>query len=136
MNAILMLCEAATGHPDGTISMLRAGIDQVRAPAEPIPFQGALVVRMEAEIGDTGEHQFDLQCLDQDGKLVLPPLNGRFSVPTVGGTNHLILGLALRFPKVGEYVFYFRVDNKIESKWKAKAGLLLAQQPKEGGNDH
>ena len=111
MKAKLILAAAATGHPDGTISMLRAGITHVWGDKPPIPLQATLVVRIESELSDMGNHDFDIKCMDEDGQQALPPVKGQFAVPQGGGVNNLILGLAVAFQKHGRYVFFVRVDN-------------------------
>lgn len=112
MKAKMLLAEAATGHPDGTISMLRAGISHVwvQSPA-PFGLQAALVSRIEADLGDTGGHQFDLRCMNDDGTEVMPRMQGQFAVPKGGGTNNLILNFTTAFPQAGRYTFVLRVDN-------------------------
>jgi len=74
MKGTLLLAEAATTHPDGTVSVLRAGITHVWAQVAPMQFQGMIVVRFVSDIGDQGPHSFDLRCFDEDGGSVLPPL--------------------------------------------------------------
>jgi hypothetical protein len=112
MKAKLLLSEAATGHPDGTISMLRAGITHVwTQPNPPYGLQAALVSRIEADLGDAGQHQFDLRCMNDDGAEVMPRLAGQFAVASGGGTNNLILNFNTVFPKPGRYTFVLRVDN-------------------------
>src|SRR5262245_60888464 len=102
------------------MSMLRAGITHVWGTAPQVPFQGALVARIEADAGDSGaaSHSFDLRCMDQDGSNVAPPLAGQFMVPKGGGFNNIILGMAMLFPKHGDYTFILRVDNVQLDSWK------------------
>jgi hypothetical protein len=111
MKAKMMLAEAATGHPDGTISMLRAGINHVMVQQPPYHMQAALVSRIEAEMGDVGNHQFDLRCMNEDGAEVMPKLAGNFHVQQGGGANNLIMNFQTAFPKPARYTFVLRVDN-------------------------
>jgi len=111
MKAKMILAEAATGHPDGTISMLRAGINQVLVAQPPYGIQASLVSRIEAEMGDAGPHQFDLRCMNDDGAEVMPKMQGQFVAPHGGGVNNLILNFHTTFPKPGRYTFVLRVDN-------------------------
>ena len=111
MKAKMMLAEAATGHPDGTISMLRAGITHVWVQNPPYGLQASLVSRIEAELGDSGAHQFDLRCMTDDGAEVMPKMQGQFTAPQGGGANNLILNFSTAFPKPGRYTFVLRVDN-------------------------
>ena len=46
MKAKLILAEAATAHPDGTVSILRAGINKVVGSKPPFNLQATLIVSM------------------------------------------------------------------------------------------
>lgn len=117
MKAKITLAEAATGHPDGTISMLRAGIDRVAGSKPPFSLQASLVIRIETEITDQGPHQVQVRCLDEDGKQALPPLIGNFAAAQSGGTTNLILGISTAFQKPGRFIFYVTVDNVELDHW-------------------
>jgi hypothetical protein len=123
MKGKLILAEAATGHPDGTISMLRAGINQAAGPGMPFPFTGSLVVRLESDLTDMGQHQFDLRCMDMDGKTIMPPIQGGFDVPQGGGVTNLIIGIGVPIPKAGRYEFCLRVDNVVQDTWAVTASI-------------
>ncbi len=126
MKVKTILAEAATSHPDGTMSMLRAGITHVWAgDSGPYQLQAAFVVRIEAEMTDAGNHEFDLKCMDEDGRGVLPTLGGQFTVGHGGGVNNLILGMSVAFPKLGRYVFVVRVDNVERDTWT----VTVARKP-------
>jgi hypothetical protein len=130
VKAKLLLGEAATGHPDGTVSILRAGITHAWGDGPQVPFQGALIARVEADSGDAGPaHTFDLRCMDADGTNIMPPLSGQFIVQKGGGLNNIILGMQMMFPKHGEYTFVLRVDNVQLDSWKVTAAA--PPKPKE-----
>ena len=135
MKAKLILAAAATGHPDGTISMLRAGITHVWGDKPPIPLKATLVVRIESELSDMGNHDFDIKCMDEDGQQALPPLKGKFAVPQGGGVNNLILGLAVAFQKHGRYVFFVRVDNVELDSWTIAVGSRPPKKEQEHERD-
>lgn len=118
MKGKLILAEAATSHPDGTFSLLRAGITHVWAENPPYGFQGSLVMRIEAEMVDKGTHRFDLRCMNQDGMEVVPSIKGQFDVPQGGAVNNLVLGIGTPFPGPGTYVFVFRVDDVEQDSWR------------------
>ncbi len=113
MNAQLLLAEAATPHPDGTVSLLRGGITHIWGKAAPFAFRGSLVIRIEGEMGDAGAHQLELRCMDEDGRTVGPDVRGSFAVPTGGGTTHTILGVDVSFPRKGRFTFSLRIDNVV-----------------------
>jgi len=127
----MMLAEAATGHPDGTISMLRAGITHVWVQQPPYGLQASLVSRIEAEMGDAGQHQFDLRCMNDDGAEVMPKMQGQFTAPQGGGANNLILNFTTAFPGPGRYTFVLRVDNvQLDACW---VQVTQSQQSASGG---
>ena len=127
MKGKLILAEHATGHPDGTFSMLKAGIDRMQASKMPAPFKAALVVRIEPDVADQGEHTFDIRCMDADGKQVLQGQRGKFKAPESGGTLNLILSMAGSFPNTGNFSFYLRIDNVEVDSWTVR--VVAATKP-------
>jgi hypothetical protein len=117
LKARLLLAEAATSHPDGTISMLRAGITNVWGDKTPVNLQASLVTRIEADPGDIGNHQVEIFCIDDDGKEVMPKLQGQFQVARGGGHNNIILNFGVTFPQFANYTFVVRVDNVQLDQW-------------------
>jgi hypothetical protein len=132
MRGKLILAEAATGHPDGTVSMLRAGITHVWAETPPFPLQAALVARIETEMGDVGLHQAEIKCMDEDGQQVMPTIAGQFEAPQGGGNSTLILGFNAAFPKAGRYLFYLHVDKVERDAWPLTASVPPTKERKEG----
>lgn len=128
MKAGMTLAEAATGHRDGTVSMLRAGITHVWGAQVPVPLQGVLVVRIEGELSDEGPHKFDMRCMDEDGAEALPKIEGQFHVPQGGGSNSLTVGISLSFKKFGKYVFVVRVDNVERDRWTITVSERQSQE--------
>jgi hypothetical protein len=127
IRANMILSEAATSHPDGTISMLRSGINSVGGDNPPFLLDGSLVVRFEAELADEGSHKFDIRCMDEDGAPVLQPISGQFLVPKGGGVHALILGVNIAFPKAGIFAIYLRVDNHELDSWRINV-LRISEQ--------
>ena len=121
MKARLLLAEAATSHPDGTISMLRAGITNVWGEAPPVNLQASLITRIEADLGDVGNHKIEIMCMDEDGKEVMPKLDGQFQVARGGGHNNILLNFGFGFPEFGVYTFVVRVDGVQYDSWTLRA---------------
>ena len=117
MKAKLTLAEAATAHHDGTVSILRSGINRVTASGPPFYLQASLIVRIESDITDQGSHHLEVRCLGEDGQQSMPPVIGNFNVAESGGNTTLILGINTGFPKTGRYIFYVRVDNFALDEW-------------------
>ena len=112
MRGSLILAEAATAHPDGTISMLRAGITRVNAASMPIVFKGALVASIFAQPSEHGQHELELSCIDEDGSDRMPTIKASFGVPRAGGPNHLIIGFSKKFEAWGTYQFNLVIDRQ------------------------
>jgi hypothetical protein len=128
MKARMMLAEAAVGHQDGTLSMLRAGITHAWGKTAPVGLQSALAVRIEGEMGDSGSHTFDLRCMDSDGAEVMSQLKGQFDVPKGGGVMNFVMNFSLGFPRHGRYTFVLRVDNVQQDTWP----MTIAENPPGG----
>jgi len=127
VKARLLLAEAATSHPDGTISMLRAGITNVWGEKPPINLQASLITRIEADLGDVGNHKLEIMCMDEDGKEVMPKLDGQFQVARGGGHNNILLNFGFGFPAFGLFSFIVRVDGVQYDTWSLRAAQAPAQ---------
>ena len=129
MNGWIILAEAATNHPDGTTSMLRAGIDRLWAPTTPVPFRAAVIARIEGHAGERGSHDLEISCIDEDGKDRLPTIKGQFNLPPTGGKNTLVLALQVKLDRFGVYVFNLLVDRVLLDSWN-----LHVEKSKEEAN--
>lgn len=121
MEATMWLAEAAAMHPDGTVSMLRAGINRVMRKEKPVPFAGALVIRLEASLAESGPHSFEIRLMNDDGKDIAPRINGGMEVPTGGGSSHVVVNFHVTFPEFGRYEFSVNVDRVLYQSWKVDA---------------
>lgn len=111
----ILLCDAATVHPDNTFSLLRGGVDRFTIPNLNSSVKLALIATIELDISERGRlHNAELSLLDMDGARVLPPLAFHFQVPP-GNTKHkhnLVCDLVIKFNKFGEHCFYVNVDGQ------------------------
>ena len=126
MKVDLILAEAGTNHPDGTISLLRAGITNVWRETPPIPLTGVLAVRLETETGEGGNHSLEVTVRDEDGKSISPTLKAEFKAPDDMGRVNLLLGFQVAFPKFGKYEFMAAVDKIKYAHW-----LITASKKKK-----
>lgn len=133
MKGWIILAEAATGHPDGTISMLRAGIDKVWADSTPILIRGAIVASIEGEASERGPHKIEVNCIDEDGNDQLPTIQGQFDLPTGGGKNTLIVGLHSQLRRFGTYEFNLVVDRAQVARWTMRA---IERTEEDDGNSN
>ena len=131
MNAWMILADSASPHQDGTISMLRAGINRVWAASEPISLKATLVARVDAEPSEKGSHEFSIVCVDEDGKDKLPPLKGTFQVPQGGGNSNFLLGLPTQLPNFGLYSFRLVIDRREHASLRLKAERIEAKNARD-----
>lgn len=110
-----LLCDAATDS-QGKLNILGAFdsffVNEVPA-AHP---HCAVVVRLRVDRAEQGEHTITLHLIDEDGKHVIQPLEGRLRVqvtPNQTATSNLILNLqGLKLPRIGELAFHLQIDGK------------------------
>src|SRR3954469_4741585 len=109
---LLVLCHAADVSRDGKLNTL-GGFDSIHAASFPLTYPTmVLVVRLEAHPTEAGDHRMKLQLQDEDGRDVVPPLQGEFptGAPPFAGvplrTAPLILQMhGVRFERPGHYSF-------------------------------
>jgi hypothetical protein len=118
MKLTLLLAEAATAHPDGTVSMLRAGINRAVNATAPVPLAASLVARIEGDPSEGGSrHTFTVRLLNEDGRDVLPKMEGGFVMPQEWGAVNLVMNFQTMFPSHGHYAFHLTVDNFLNAQW-------------------
>ncbi len=112
---VFTLCDAAADY-QGRLSIL--GIfDTIYATTLPaVHPQCAVAVRIRFEKIEEGKHILTLHVVDADGNMVIPPLNGEFSVQLLRndrqGAINLVLNLqGLLFNRYGDYAVNLAVDN-------------------------
>jgi hypothetical protein len=59
--------------------------------------------------------------MDEDGKEVMPKLEGNFQVARGGGHNNILLNFGFGFPTFGLYSFVVRVDGVQYDTWTLRA---------------
>lgn len=112
---VFTLCDAAADY-QGRLSIL--GIfDTVFAANLPAQHpQCAVALRIRFSKIEEGKHNLTLHLVDNDGKMLMPPLTGEFDVQLVGndrqGAMNLILNLqGLSFNRYGEYAINLAIDS-------------------------
>ena len=116
---ILALCDAATDY-QGRLCVLGA-IDTIFARAFPATHpQCAIALRLRFTQIEVGDHSVRLHLVNDDGQLVLPPLEGKMAIALNPGFDsasaNLVLaihGLQLQSP--GDYAVNLAVDGKQEA---------------------
>jgi hypothetical protein len=113
-----LLCDCATDQR-GKLNVLGA-FDSIYAKKTPIVHPACTVAtRIRFERIEEGEHKVSIAVIDEDGKAIVPRLDGNISVkarPDAGSTVvNLILNLQrLKFENYGEYRIDLAIDGKVE----------------------
>ncbi|HEX9580892.1 MAG TPA: hypothetical protein VF970_07285 [Gemmatimonadales bacterium] len=114
---LAVLADAANISREGKLNILGA-FNQLVAREVPVRWPLMhLVVRIEATAGEDEKHRLGIRVLDEDGKLVAPPIDAMMSFgPTRRGRprrTQLIVGIAgAAFPRYGTYEFEVLVDSQ------------------------
>jgi len=131
---IFTLCDAAT-EQQGKMNLL-GSFDHLWAREEPITHPSCtLAMKLRFDRFMEGVHQIRITFGDEDGKLVMPPLEAKVNVVLPRGEStavtHLILNIQqLKLPKFGEYAIDLTVDDKVVSSQP----LYVRQAPQRPGS--
>jgi hypothetical protein len=107
------VCEAANISQGGNLNVL--GIFQnINAENFPITFAKMIyVASIQFHRSETGKHFFKVHFIDDDGKPVIPPLEGEFIVYENNLSANLLLGIeGIVFPKPGTYAIDLTIDHQ------------------------
>ncbi len=126
MHATLILAEAATVHPDGTFSLIRGGLNEIKASGFPAPFRGSLVVRVVAEPSEAGPHDFRIVLMNNDGREVMR-IEGRFETQSQVRFVHFCVQLGVMLPAPDRYGLRLTIDRLEVADWDL--GAVLVSQP-------
>ena len=113
-----LLCDCATDQR-GKLNVLGA-FDSIYAKKTPIVHPSCTVAtRIRFDRIEEGEHKVSIAVIDQDGKPIVPRLNGNISVrareDAGSSVVNLILNLQrLKFENYGEYRIDLAIDGKVE----------------------
>jgi hypothetical protein len=111
-----LLCDAATDS-QGKLNLLGA-FDSLTASAFPTVHPAcAVVLRVRFQRIEKGHHKVAIHFIDDDGKFVVPPLEGDIDVAVSPDAHsnavNLILNLqSLALQHAGEYTIVLAIDGK------------------------
>jgi hypothetical protein len=111
-----LLCDAATDSI-GKLNVLGA-FDAMNIQNFPFMLpQCSIALRMRLQRIEQGSHKITIHFIDDDGKFVIPPLDGGFEMNIGGnersGVANMIINLHnLKFEHVGEYALVLALDGK------------------------
>lgn len=113
------------------VNALGIGFDTImaqKAPAKHPTF--FLVIQMRATVVEAGEKNFEVHIIDDDGREILPALNGKLNIPRppagVENTGRVAIRFDnVEFPKFGSY----SIHVLIEGHEMVRIPLKVAQAP-------
>ncbi len=120
-----LLCDAATDQR-GKLNVLGA-FDTIFAKQVPTVHPAcAVAVRIRFSKIEQGEHAVRISIIDQDGKEVVPKLEGKISVQVKDEAGSAVVNLILNFqrlklPEYGEY----RIDLAVDGRQEASLPLFV-----------
>jgi hypothetical protein len=110
-----LLCDAATDS-NGKLNVLGAFDSFFLSDVPAVHPHCAVVLRLRMERAEAGEHTITLHLIDEDGKHVMQPLEGRLRVmpsQSTTATSNLILNMqGLKLTRFGEMAFHLQIDGK------------------------
>jgi hypothetical protein len=124
-----LLCDAATDQ-GGKLNVLGA-FDAIWAGQLPAMHPAcAVALRIRFSRIEEGQHQFRIYIIDEDGKEVIPKLEGVISVKVPPAADSAVVNLVanlqrLKLPKYGRYT----IDLAIDGQQKGSLPFILAQLP-------
>jgi hypothetical protein len=127
---LLVLCDAATDSA-GKLNILGA-YDTIMAPSLPVRIQTLnFALRIRFPNAESGKHQVQLNLIDIDGKLIIPPFTAEVGVQIpktqdTAAVNLILNGAGITFPAAGTY----RIDLLINNQTKGSIPLSIALQTK------
>jgi hypothetical protein len=113
---VFTLCDAAADY-QSRLSILGV-FDSISAASVPATHPHcAVAVRLRFKKIEEGQHTLVLHIVDSDGNMIIPALNGEFSVllngPERAGAINLVLNLqGLTFNTYGEYAINLAIDRQ------------------------
>ena len=127
---IFTLCDAAADY-QGRLSILGVFDSIMTAQIPAIHPFCAVAIRIRFTMTEHGLHRLTLHIVDDDGNLLIPALEGPFSVEMPGNSQiasaNLVLVLGqLKFEKYGEYAINLAIDGRQE----ASLPLWVRELPK------
>ncbi len=107
----MVLADAAVGHPDGTVSLIRGGITRLHVPPnKKATLDGAAVLFCNAESNDRGTHRLGFCIKTPNGELIRPEIEMQFELARGDECFHIVFRHRTTLGR-GQYLFCARVDG-------------------------
>lgn len=113
---IFALCDAAT-DTYGKLSLLGA-FDALMARELPVVHPlCAIALRIRFRRIESGEHRITLHLIDEDGQMIVPPMDGSIKVNVAPAESSAVANLILqlqnvRFEHAGQYAVNLAIDGR------------------------
>ncbi len=124
------ICDAAEA---GTkINALGIGFDTIYAGQIPVRHPHfSLVLQLRASVAEAGQKRIQVSLLDEDGKDLIPPVQGQFNLPRAEGRAYSIGRFVMEFNNV-EFKSYgsYTVVVTVEGVEVASLPFRVMQAPK------
>ncbi len=107
-------CDAANVDSSGKVSALGIFTD-IRTQQFPAIHQTmTFVACIEGRSTEAGKHPFRINFIDDDGKDIIPPMQGKINITRNSLNANIMLKLnTVTFPKPGTYSMDLIVDNQV-----------------------
>ncbi len=119
------------------INALGIGFDTIYAPKVPWKHPSmCLVVQLRANVVETGEKSLEVHLIDEDGKDIVPPLRGRFSVrkPAAGTESIARIAMQLHNVELPRYCSY-SLHAVVEGIEMVRVPIRVCPPPPRAGAD-
>jgi len=112
---VFTLCDAAADY-QGRLSILGIFDTIFAANLPALHPQCSVALRIRFSKVEEGKHSLALHIVDNDGKMIIPPLNGEFGIQLAGNDRHGMINLVLNlqglpFNHYGEYAINLAIDS-------------------------
>ncbi len=112
---VFTLCDAAADY-QGRLSILGIFETFLAANLPALHPHCSVALRIRFSKVEEGKHNLTLHIVDNDGNMIIPPLNGEFAIQLAENDQHgainLVLNLqGLPFNRYGEYAVNLAIDS-------------------------
>ena len=133
-----LLCDCATDS-FGKLNVLGA-FETLYAPETPFVHRACTIaVRIRFSKIEQGKHNMRLNVIDQDGKNIVPKLDGKLNVPARQDVDSIAVNMILnlqgiKFEKFGKYRIDFALDGRQEATLPFHVKQRKMPQPNQQEN--
>ena len=108
---LFWVCEYASANPDGTFTLIRAGIDKAQAPRTPVVFSGWIFAETAPGALSSQHHQVVLSFSMNGSELLRTPAVIIASSDPRAGYGHFTIPFWVTFPEFGNALIRLEVGD-------------------------